>query len=133
MLKSRFAASGVAAALFISLVPAAALGAADSLKITGQHHVTTGQSTTLTVKGHSGVRRGLAIYVDSSPCARKVVKENRRGRSLVVKSVHNDFRQRITFQQSAAGQHYLCAYLYHKDSHGHFVTDRHAGFHYTTS
>jgi hypothetical protein len=95
--------------------------------------VIMGQITTLTVKGHSGVRRGLAIYVDSSPCARKVVKENRRGRSLVVKSVHNDFKQTITFQQSAAGQHYLCAYLYHKDSHGHFVTDRHAGFHYTTS
>jgi len=133
MLKSRIAASGLAAALFISLVPAAALGAADSLTITGHHHVTTNSSTTLTVKGHSGVRRGLAIYVDSSPCARKVVKENRRGRSLVVKSVHNDFRNTVTFQHSSAGQHYLCAYLYHKDSHGHFVTDRHAGFHYTTS
>src|SRR5947209_16914060 len=107
MLKSRFAASGVAAALFISLVPAAALGAADSLKITGHHHVTTGQSTTLTVKGHSGVRRGLAIYVDSTPCARKVVKENRRGRSLVVKSVHNDFGNTVTFRPSSAGEPFL--------------------------
>jgi hypothetical protein len=133
MPKSRMAAATAAATLATALIPAAALGAGDSLSISGKHKVHTGAKTTIAVSGRASKRLGLAIYLDKQACARKVVKEQARGSSssLVVKSVNGRFRDTVTFEHSSAGSHYICAYLYHAAG-GSFATNRHAGFHYVT-
>jgi hypothetical protein len=133
MPKSRMAAAATAATLATALIPAAALGAGDSLSISGKHKVHAGAKTTITVSGRASKRLGLAIYLDKRACARKVAKEQARSssNSLVIKSVSGPFRDTVTFEHSSAGSHYICAYLYHA-ARGGFATNRHAGFHYAT-
>lgn len=135
MKKSRTAAAVLSVALCLVLIPAAALAAANSIKITGSKHVTAGSKTTITISGNSSGSHGLAVYLDNRACSRKVVKEERRSSSssLIVKAVRNHFSDTVTFVHSSAGTHYICGYLYHKDAKGRFVTDRHGGFKYVTS
>jgi hypothetical protein len=118
----------------LTALAGSAVGAARTLSIKGNRRVSTGQSTQLTFSGRTAKRRGLAVYLDGSRCARRVVAEEARARSRqwVVRAVRGRFRQTVTVQHSSAGTHYICAYLYHGKGRG-FVTDAHASFHYVTA
>ena len=132
MHKLRRAASALAAVLLISLVPATALAANQSLKVRGPHNVTAGSNPVYTITGKSQGTRGLAVYADTRRCARKVVREQvRHSSSNPVKYlVSGTFTHTVQITSSKVGSHYICAYLYQR--HSPFTTYLHAGLHYTT-
>jgi len=131
MLRTRIAAGALALAAAMT-IPAAALAAGDTIKVTGPTHVTAGHKVTFAISGRTAKKTQFSVFLDPRSCARTTNKEAARSQRTVLflKSVNGKYRDTVTFLHSSAGTHYICAYLY--DSGSKVGPDKRATHKYVT-
>lgn len=133
MIRNRIAAGAVVLASAL-LVPATALAAGDTVKVTGPKTAKLNKKVTLKISGHTAKRTTLNIWVDSNRCAATNTAEASRSTNKPVlpapRTVHGKFRDTVTFEHSSAGTHYICAYLY--NAGGKVGPDKRATHKYVT-